>query len=309
MIGQIRLCAQRQLADRQRSPLLNSVRFLVTMAVSRDLPSSFGDALSQHFVATIENDSNGSTLDMNRARQQHEQYLATLRQLVPTLSLPALEDFPDCSFVEDTVIAIGNRALITNPGHESRRGEVDSVREVLQQLGMEVVDMKTESKSSILPAHCDGGDVMYTGRHLFVGLSDRTNEEAIEMIEAVFPDVPLIPVSPVAQGKHVLHLKSAVTHLNETTLLAPSDPIGYKVLRAMRAHELGYEAIHLSDTLACNAVVVNGTVLAQDTSCPTSRQKLEDTTQNLGMELRWVDTSELAKKDAALTCCSVLLSI
>eukprot|EP00527_Entomoneis_sp_CCMP2396_P006651 CAMPEP_0198145406 /NCGR_PEP_ID=MMETSP1443-20131203/23259_1 /TAXON_ID=186043 /ORGANISM="Entomoneis sp., Strain CCMP2396" /LENGTH=282 /DNA_ID=CAMNT_0043809047 /DNA_START=254 /DNA_END=1102 /DNA_ORIENTATION=- len=282
------------------------------MAISRELPNSFGGALSQHFEeSSADNGDVQQFLDMEKARQQHKTYISELRKVVPTLVLPALEDFPDCSFVEDTVVAIGNRALITNPGHESRRGEVDSIREVLEQLGMEVVDMRTigKNKNKIFSAHCDGGDVMYTGRHLFVGLSDRTNYEGIKMIEQVFPDVPLIPVLPVAQGKQVLHLKSAVTHLNETTLLAPSDPIGHKVLRAMRANELGYEAIRVPDILACNAVVVDGTVLVQDTKCETTRQALQSITEKLNLELRFVDTSELAKKDAALTCCSVLLSL
>ena len=54
-------------------------------------------------------------------------------------------------------------------GHESRRGESAALRCKLIELGVEVVDM-TE------PGHLDGGDVLFTGREFFVGLSSRTNE-------------------------------------------------------------------------------------------------------------------------------------
>ena len=55
-------------------------------------------------------------------------------------------------------------------GHESRRGETLTVKEALDKIpGLSVVEM-TE------PARMDGGDVLFTGREFFVGLSDRTNQ-------------------------------------------------------------------------------------------------------------------------------------
>ena len=101
-------------------------------------------------------------------------------------------------------------------------GEVDSVKEVLEQLGMEVVDMRSGSTNSSQKrvgtsggrsdsvAHCDGGDVLYTGRHLFVGMSNRTNELGYALLREVFEStVEVVKVPPVIQGKDVLHLKSA----------------------------------------------------------------------------------------------------
>lgn len=42
--------------------------------------------------------------------------------------LPTLESHPDCPFVEDTVVYARGVAVTLRQGHESRRGEVDSVR-------------------------------------------------------------------------------------------------------------------------------------------------------------------------------------
>ena len=44
------------------------------------------------------------------------------------------------------------------------------MKEALQKLpGLEVLEMTG-------PAHMDGGDVLFTGREFFVGLSERTNK-------------------------------------------------------------------------------------------------------------------------------------
>lgn len=243
---------------------------------------------------------------MALAREQHEAYVRELRKIVPVVyCLPALPDYPDCSFVEDVVVAVNGRAVMTQPGHPTRRGEVESVREALERLGVDVVgDMRGTT------AYCDGGDVMFTGRHLFVGVSNRTNADAVEALRRAFGgDVEdVVAVPPVVQGGDVLHLKSAVTHIDETTLLVPAGRMGDDLLDAMQATtKLGYEAIRIPDVLACNAVAANGHVLAQDSKCEESRRLLLEATREHNLGISFVDTSELAKKDAALTCCSVLL--
>ena len=80
------------------------------------------------------------------------------------------------------MVAFKNRAVITCPGHSSRQGEVDSIKKVLGQLGLDVWDMREMDSSAL----CDGGDVLNTGRHMFVGLSDRTNSFGAGVLEEVF---------------------------------------------------------------------------------------------------------------------------
>jgi dimethylargininase len=275
---------------------------LYSLAITRELPDSFGDALAAHAETTTE------PLSMERARQQHGVYVQVLRSILPVLSLPALPEYPDSCFVEDTVVAIGNHAVITRPGHASRQGEVDNIKTILQQLGMKVTDMRDCSGT----ATCDGGDVLFTGSHLFIGLSNRTNQDGADVLRDIFRtnvymDVTVVP--PMIQGDQVLHLKSAVTNIDEITLLAPTGAAGDQLLAAMRATELNYNVYRLPDMLSCNVVSCNGVVLVQDTACLQSRKILEEAVLESSMDLVFVDTSELAKKDAALTCCSILLDI
>jgi dimethylargininase len=304
----------------------------------------------------VEDDDIDDVVDLTRAREQHQLYVQALRACVPVLDLPALQqsstvssesestdeeeakrqpqlqtttDYPDCTFVEDTAIAIGGYALITRLGHISRRGEGAAIHSILQQLGMETLNMNDYYNSTEWRygkgdgiqgelAVVDGGDVLYTGRHIYVGLSNRTNIEGALFIKQFFASydvivVPQVQVNPatVKQLPHPipLHLKSAVTHIDPETLLAPMGPYGDQLLQAMNVYEDGYKVHRLPDLLSCNAVTCNGQVIVQDTLCERSQEILYQAVMDTDQDLILVDTSELAKKDGALTCCSILLDV
>ena len=64
-------------------------------------------------------------IDMDRARQEHKDLVDTLKKCdVRTIELDGAEEYPECPFVDDCVVAIGNTALITRPGSKTRQGEV-----------------------------------------------------------------------------------------------------------------------------------------------------------------------------------------
>jgi dimethylargininase len=241
-------------------------------------------------------------ISLLKAEQQHVNYVEHLARIVPVRELPALEAHPDCCFVEDTVVVIGKQALLMRMGHDSRRMEVDDMANVIQDIpGLEVKDMRNMSETAM----CDGGDVLWTGRHVFVGLSERTNQEGVEILQSVFSDWEVIGV-PVSGA---LHLKSIVTHMDRFTLVAPTGELGDALLQEMQASSRGYEVVRLPSLSACNVVTINGTVLAQDVDCQESRRELQEAADEANLTLEFVNTSELAKIDGALTCCSVLLDV
>jgi dimethylargininase len=324
-----------------------------TVAITREIPDSFVDAISFHYDQQQHQQQQGEgdvVVSLQKAREQHSNYINTLKQHIITpsekqgdgttgdkkkggegiINLPALEPYPDCVFVEDTMVAIDDTAVVTRMGHEKRRGEVASMKSVLLDLeGMRNVydmnDSTTDDDNGT--CCCDGGDVLYTGRHLFVGITNRTNENGYEYLKKVFSyhhglvneenviPIPMMMSSYMNVGKKdsnrggVLHLKSAVTHIDEETVLLPEGQLGDVLQQIMKLSDRGYKTIRLPDVLSCNAVVVNGHVLAQDSSCSVSKHRIEGACLERGLGVSFVDTSELAKKDAALTCCSVLLSV
>jgi dimethylargininase len=304
---------------------------MYSLAIAREVPKSLSNA-----VTMPDNNSISSNISYNRAKIEHSNYLQVLRKYIPVLCLPPIDDLPDSMFVEDTVVAIGNKAVITNPGHISRRQEVDTIKTVLQhQLGMEVTDMRDinnkneEYKTGIATSYCDGGDVLYTGRHLFVGVSgERTNYEAISILQTGL-DIEVIPI-PFKQRVGALHLKSIITHIDEQTLLVPDNDIGDYVIQTMFDESFSkYDIIRLPDhaTLSCNVVAVNtnqsssgsgsgrhqggGALLAQlsNENDYQTRTILQEVANERNITLEFVSLNEAAKCDGALTCCSVLLDL
>lgn len=64
-------------------------------------------------------------VDLSLAKQQHAEYVATLRRLgLDVIELPPDEALPDCVFVEDTAVVVNGTAFITRPGAPSRQKEV-----------------------------------------------------------------------------------------------------------------------------------------------------------------------------------------
>mmetsp|Transcript_41364 Transcript_41364/g.99654 ORF Transcript_41364/g.99654 Transcript_41364/m.99654 type:complete len:143 (-) Transcript_41364:159-587(-) len=139
-------------------------------------------------------------------------------------------------------------------------------------------------------------------------MSERTNLEAYQFLKQVFKMVETIPI-PLDKIPDfpALHLKSMISHMDFFTLVAPEGPEADQLLELMNINMLGYDAVRVPNPLASNLVSVNGRILAQDGGCSQSRDILTQAAQVRGHKIEFVDCSELAKADAALTCCSVLL--
>lgn len=100
--------------------------FSYSHALVRGLSPAFEDSLKLHAPET--------PIDMNLAHQQHDSYTQLLRLLVPNvIELPADARYPDCCFVEDTTVIVGDTAVITKIGADARQGE-EVGRELLQRV-------------------------------------------------------------------------------------------------------------------------------------------------------------------------------
>src|SRR5262245_27318618 len=131
-------------------------------ALTRSIPASFSQAL-----AAVPPDP---PIDVALARVQHQAYGAALAACgVAIETLAADEACPDCCFIEDAAVVVGDRVLITRPGASTRRAETGAVAAALAHW-LEVIEMKP-------PATLDGGDCMRVGDTLYVGRSARSNAE------------------------------------------------------------------------------------------------------------------------------------
>ena len=227
-------------------------------------------------------------IDVVRAQAQHAAYAAALAELGARVEwLPELPGHPDGVFVEDTAIVLPETAIVTRPGAESRRGEVLSVANALS---------RHRSLAWIeAPATLDGGDVLVIGRTIFVGLSSRTNAEAVAALRAIV-DPHRYEVVPVPIRRS-LHLKSACTFVPPVIVVANRrwiDPAIFGGMNVILTHE--------SEPAAGCTVTVGGRTLVQ-----AAAPKTEERLRNAGVRTRAIDVSELQKAEAGLTCMSLIV--
>jgi dimethylargininase len=225
-------------------------------------------------------------VDVATARQQHDAYLALLASHnLDIIHAPDADGHPDGLFVEDALVMVDDLAIITRPGAPSRRGEIDSMRLLVEQLGL-------RHAAIIEPGTLDGGDVLVTDRHVFIGQSSRTNDLAIAQFASLV-DRPVVGV-PVTR---CLHLKSAITALPDGSLIAVDEWVDTTIFA-----DLGYIVRIAPDDTGGDVLFVGSTVIL-----PLSAEATAQALRSWGFTVQHIDVGELQKIEAGVTCMSVLL--
>lgn len=252
------------------------------LALTRAVSPTLADCELTHLDRTL--------IDVARAQAQHDAYEAALRALGCDVQrvAPAPEQ-PDAVFIEDTAVVLDEVAVITRPGADSRRGEVDAVAEALA--------LHRPLHRIAAPGTIDGGDVLVVGSTIYVGRTLRTNDEGIAQLRGAVAPHGYHVVAVEVTG--CLHLKSAATALDHDTVLCNAqwvDPAAF----APKATALVAD----DEPNAANVVRVGERLLAAE-AYPRTNAMLRDR----GYAVTTVPADELAKAEGAVTCCSLLLRV
>ncbi|XP_068808724.1 N(G),N(G)-dimethylarginine dimethylaminohydrolase 1 isoform X2 [Struthio camelus] len=180
--------------------------------------------------------------------------------------------------------------------------QVEAMKRVLESLNLNMVEMVDEN------ATLDGGDVLFTGREFFVGLSKRTNQRGAEILADTFKDYAVSTV-PVHDS---LHLKSFCSMAGPNLIAIGSSEAAQKALKTMQQmSDHRYDKLTVPDDAAANCIYLNipskGHVLLHRApeEYPESAKVFEKLKDHM---LIPIANTELEKVDGALTCCSVLIN-
>ena len=228
------------------------------------------------------------TPDLTRMLADHAHYVATLKQTgADVIELPALEDFPDSVFVEDTALCLPRGAVMMRPGAPSRMGEVDEMEPALRKLYADVRRIND-------PGHVEGGDILVTGREILVGRSDRTDGAGVAELAGIVADWGY-RLREVFTPPGVLHFKTDCSLLDGETILST------KRLDASGCFD-GYRVLHTAEgeEAAANSIRFNQFVL-----CPAGFPRTARMLSNAGFEVVEINNSECAKLDGGMSCLSL----
>ncbi len=229
-------------------------------------------------------------INLAAARAQHEAYARALASLgCEVHEVEPAPEYPDSVFIEDTAVVFDEIAVITRPGAESRRGETLAVERALAPL--------RPVAHIVAPGTLDGGDVLVVGKRVFVGRTGRTNREGIAQLQAV-----VAPHGYSVEAVEVtgcLHLKTAVTALDDHTVLVNPAWIGAEALAGLERIE-----VDPAEPMGANIVRV-GSALLYGAAYPRTLARIVAR----GYAPVCVDASEVAKAEGAVTCCSLVMLV
>ncbi len=227
-------------------------------------------------------------IDVDVARAQHDAYeqaLARAGYRVERLETDSA--MPDSVFVEDMAIVFDELAILTRPGARSRRLEMPAIASALGAY-RPLHEIQP-------PGSVDGGDVLVAGRTVYIGRSTRTNAAAAAQIRRILGPFGYTVVETDVRG--CLHLKSAVTSLDEDRLLvnpAWVDPAAFD----------GFTLVEVApdEPSAANVLrLVDRVIVAK--AFPRTADRLAA----LGLRVEMVEVGELGKAEGAVTCCSLIV--
>jgi dimethylargininase len=225
--------------------------------------------------------------DYQNALKQHANYVKTLEKCgLQVTVLDGNEEFPDSVFVEDTALITPKCAILTNPGAQSRIGEVAEMEIALKKIFPDIEHI-------VSPGTLDAGDVMMVGNHFYIGLSKRTNKVGADQLITILKRYELTGSS--VSLKTVLHLKTGVSYIENNNLLACGE-----FLTKQEFGKFNIIEVPMVESYACNSLWINGKVLV-----PKGFPKTLGLIKKAGYETIEVDVSEFRKLDGGLSCLSL----
>ncbi len=218
---------------------------------------------------------------------QHSEYVKALRECgLEVLVLNADEQFPDSTFIEDVALLTKDCAIITNPGAPSRKGETAEIKEMLKEYFTNIEEIRE-------PGTVEAGDIMMTGSHFYIGLSERTNENGARQVIKYLQKYGM--TGSMISLEKVLHLKTGLAYLEKNNLVVCGE-----FLSIVEFQKFNILKIDNDESYAANCIWVNGRVLI-----PKGYPKARKIIEGAAYPIIELDVSEFRKLDGGLSCLSL----
>ncbi|OUR79170.1 dimethylarginine dimethylaminohydrolase [Alphaproteobacteria bacterium 46_93_T64] len=223
-------------------------------------------------------------------QEHHAAYVSVLKETgAEVTELPALENYSDSVFVEDTALCLKEGVIIMRPGAPSRAGEAAAITSTLKTLFSDVRVIEN--------GHIEGGDILVTASEILVGKSERTDAEGIAALRVCVADWGY-KVRELQTPADVLHFKTDCGLLDENTILSTRRLAdsgcfeGYRVLYTAEDEEA-----------SANAVCFNDVILF-----PAGFPKTAAMLEAEGYRIVQIPNTEAAKVDGGMSCLSLRLT-
>lgn len=232
-------------------------------------------------------------IDVKLAMQQHKDFEQTLRKNdVEVITLPASKDFPEQVFTRDIGFTLGDNVFVAQMASDIRQGEEKELENWLQ--GKNISFHKSNDR-------VEGGDVIIDRNIVYIGISSRTSESAVQGLRNSLPNHTIIHVP---FDEKYLHLDCVFNIISPEKALIFPGAFKPNVIKSLGEK---YELIEVSEgeqfTMGTNVLSIGNKKVV---SLPQNKQVNEQLRQH-NFEVLEVDFSEIIKSGGSFRCCSMPL--
>ncbi|SHF94851.1 dimethylarginine dimethylaminohydrolase family protein [Ornithinibacillus halophilus] len=229
------------------------------------------------------------------AVKQHREFVDTLNKYeIETIMLSPDKHYPEQTYTRDIGFTLGPTIYIAEMAQGVRKGEEHILKYWLHENQI--------SYYNLIGEHIEGGDVIIDQDTIFIGLSSRTNEAAIEHLKQILTGQFHVKMIPFKDK--FLHLDCVFNVLSPEVAIIYSEALSNEDIQFLSSRydliEVPYEEQH---ALATNVLSIgSGKVLSLPMNETVNKQM-----RKKGFEIIEVDISEIVKSGGSFRCCTLPL--
>lgn len=233
-------------------------------------------------------------IHIKKAMEQHDNFVKVLQDHgVEVIKLSVQEQFPEQVFTRDIGFTIGQTIFVAEMANKIRQGEEEVLKNWLKK--------EKISYYNLVADEIEGGDVIVHHNTVYVGLSNRTNQNAIDHLQSLLPHYEVITI-PFTEK--YLHLDCVFNILSEHEALIYPDALKKQEIKKLQSR---FDLIEVSKeeqfTLGTNVLSIGGKKVI---SLPINKN-VNEQLRNRGYEVIEVDITEIIKSGGSFRCCTLPL--
>jgi len=239
------------------------------------------------YARCVSSNPERDTIDVTLAKEQHVEYVSIIEESgVNVFRLPAIEEFPDSVFAYDPGLLGKEKCVIGRFGEKSRRGEEKALVKNLSGYKDEVGKLSYV----LAPGTLEGGDILVTGRAIFIGESTRTNSNGIKQFADVMKKTPVRSIKT-----EMFHMLCGCSYLGDVKILIVPELLnpalfpGFEFIFVPKEESYAAEALYLGE---------------QSVLIPAGYPRTAAKLREAGYRPAEADLSEFYKGDGGVSCLS-----
>jgi N-dimethylarginine dimethylaminohydrolase len=230
-------------------------------------------------------------INIDKAVLQHKSFVDTLEKNgSEVIHLQPSPEFNEQVFTRDIGFTIHDQFFVASMNTDVRRGEVKTLKNWLET---------NEVPYNELLHSIEGGDVLVDEHNIWIGVSGRTNQLAIQSLRNQLQQFTVHEL-PLKEG--VLHLDCVFTIISEEWALVYPPAFSKEDLEKIKTH---YNTITVTDEeqfkMGPNVLAIGeGKIISL-----TQNQDLNERIRSNGFEVIELDLSEIIKSGGSFRCCTL----